>query len=59
MSEIVKKQTDTVKWKVKVDRRFDELTELACSKTSYTTKAEFIRACVRRRIKELIPDAKL
>ena len=46
-------------WHVEVNARLFTLAEEASQVGSYSSTAEFIRAAVRRRIKELLPDAKL
>ena len=46
-------------WKVEVDPRLYKLTEEATQIGSYSSRSEFIRSAVRRRIKELLPNAKL
>ena len=46
-------------WKVEVDPRLYKLTEEATQIGSYSSISEFIRSAVRRRIKELLPNAKL
>lgn len=60
ISETQEAGKDTNKyWKVPVDPRLDRLAKQACEVGSYSSLSEFIRATVRRRIKELMPDTKL